>query len=231
MWSDWASEAFGERVDELRELIPAALAQAHRRARAAHDAGQAKNNRVYGYALWDFAHEEIASAIRTVDGGKVARLGAYELAVIAGKVLFPLHYSEKAEPVDTARLRKPVSGLRLRLFNAHAAEVTDTHPFLDDSWSDLELAEDYEPLPQLGRDAELVSVAYACNVEAGLLHIEWGYAEHIGDGELRWGAHSPLPLPSAGGLVPAARTEDSRFDAGAQPGLELGLRSEDARRA
>src|SRR5437763_708006 len=69
MWSDWASEAFGERVDELRELIPAALAQAHKRARAAHDAGQAKNNRVYGYALWDFAHEEIASAIRTVDAG------------------------------------------------------------------------------------------------------------------------------------------------------------------
>ena len=231
MWSDWAGEAFGERVDELRARIPAALVEAHRRARAAHDAGQAKDNRVYGTALWDFAHDELVDAIRTIEGARVARFGAYELALVAGKVLYPLHYSEKVEPVERARLRKPVSPTRQRLFGAHAPEVADPHPFLDDSWGKLELSASYEPFPQLGRGAELVVVAYACNVEAGLLHIEWGYAEHIGDGELRWGAHSPLPLPSAGGLIPAARTADGRFDAGAQPGLELGLRAEDARRA
>lgn len=233
MWSDWAGEAFGEQVDELRERIPGALAEAHRRARAAHDAGQAKDNRVYGTALWDFAHDELVAAIRTVEGGRVARFGAYELAVVAGKVLYPLHYSEKAEPVERARLRKPVSPTRARLFGAHAAEVADPHPFLDDAWADLELAVSYEPFPQLGRDAELVVIAYACNVEAGLLHIEWGYADHVGDGELRWGAHSSLPLPSATGLIPAARNGDGRFDAGAQPGLDLGLRgpAEDARQA
>jgi len=231
MWSDWASEAFGEQVDELRERIPAALAEAHRRARAAHDAGQARANRVYGTALWDFADDELVEAIRTVEGAKVARFGAYELAVVNGKVLYPLHYSEKAEPVERARLRKPVSPTRQRLFGAHAPEVADPHPYLDEAWADLELAVSYEPFPQLGRDAELVVIAYACNVEAGLLHVEWGYAEHIGDGELRWGAHSPLPLPSASGLIPAARDGDSRFDAGAHPGLDLGLRAEDARRA
>lgn len=228
MWSDWASEAFGERVDELRERIPAALAEAHRRARASHDAGQARDHRVYGTALWGFQHDELVAAIRTVEGARVARFGAYELAVVAGKVLFPLNYSEKAEPVEKARLRKPVSGFRERLFGAHAAEVPDPHPFLDESWAELELPVEYEPFPQLGRGAELVVIAYACNVEAGLLHIEWGHAEHVGDGELRWGEHSPLPLPSAAGLIPAARDGDGRFDAGAQPGLELGLRHERA---
>lgn len=231
MWSDWASAAFGDQADELRERIPAALAEAHRRARAAHDAGQARDNRVYGTALWDFAHDDLVAAIRSVEGAKVARFGAYELAVVAGKVLYPLHYSEKAEPVERARLRKPVSPTRQRLFGAHAPEVPDPHPLLDDSWADLELAVSHEPFPQLGRDAELVVIAYACNVEAGLLNIEWGYAEHVGDGELRWGAHSPLPLPSASGLIPAARDGDSRFDGGAQPGLDLGLRAEDARHA
>ena len=225
MWSDWAGEAFGEQVDVLREGIPEALALAHRRARAVHDAGQSRNNRVYGYALLDFAHEEVVAAVREVAGGRVARLGAYELAVIAGKALFPLHYSEKAEPLERARLRKPVSGVRRRLFEAHAAEVPDPDPFLDDSWAGLELADSYEPFPQLGRNAELVVIAYACNVEAGLLSIDWGYAEHVGDGELRWGAHSSLPLPSASGLVPAARDGRARFDAAAQPGLELGLRA------
>lgn len=225
MWSDWADEAFGERVGVLRERIPAALAEAHRRSRAAHDAGRAKDNRVYGTALWDFALDEVVASIQDVEGARVARFGAYELAVVSGKVLFPLHYSEKVEPVDRARLKKPVSGLRERLFGAHAPEVADPHPFLDDEWAELETSASYEPFPQLGRDAELIVIAYACNVEAGLLHVEWGQAEHIGDGELRWGAHSVLPLPSASGLIPAAREGDGRFDAGAQPGLDLGLRA------
>lgn len=225
-WSDWASEAFGEHVEVLRERIPAALAAAHRRARAGHDAGQARNHRVYGTALWEFQHEEMVRAIRSVDGAKVARLGAYELPVLAGKVLFPLRYTEQVGvPVERARLEKPVSPLRERLFGAHAPEVAHAHPFLDESWAELDPPETHEPFPQLGDGAELVVIAYACNIEAGVLHVEWGHAEHIGDGELRWGEHSPLPLPAvASGGVSRGRDGDGRFDAGQQPGLELGLR-------
>src|SRR6266536_4810006 len=109
MWSDWANEAFGEQVDELRARIPVALAEAHRRARAAHDAGQATDNHVYGTALWYFARDELVKAIREMDDAREVRFGAYELAVVADRVLFPLHYSEKAEPVERARLRKPVA--------------------------------------------------------------------------------------------------------------------------
>ena len=119
--TDWAAEAFGEQVEELRQRIPGALAAAHRRARAGHDAGQSRNQRVYGTALWEYQHEELVAAIRPVSGAKVARFGAYELPVLAGKVLFPLKYTEKVGvPVEEARLEKPVSGLRERLFGAHA---------------------------------------------------------------------------------------------------------------
>src|SRR5436189_2450186 len=90
--TDWAAEAFGEQVEELRQRIPGALAAAHRRARAGHDAGQSRNQRVYGTALWEYQHEELVAAIRPVSGAKVARFGAYELPVLAGKVLFPLKY-------------------------------------------------------------------------------------------------------------------------------------------
>lgn len=220
--SDWADEAFGTRVHELRRRIPAALAMAHLRARAGHDAGGSKNHRVYGIGLWEFQHEELVAALQPVHGAKVARLGAYELPVVAGKALFPLRYAERAVPVEHARLEKPVSPLRERLFAAHGPEVTQ--PFLDESWIELDRS-DYEPFPELGDDVELIVIAYACNLQAGVLHVEWGRAEHIGGGELLWGEHSPLPLPAGAdrGLALAGRAA-GRFDAGAEPGLELGLR-------
>lgn len=223
--TDWADQAFGARARALRERIPAALAEAHRRARASHDAGRSRNQLVYGTALWVFQHEELAAAIGAIDGASVAKLGAYELPVVARKVLFPLKYAELADvPVERARLEPPVSGLRERLFGAHAPAVEHSHPYLDESWSSF--TPNYQPFPQLGRDAEVVVIAYACNVEAGLLHLEWGRAEHIGGGELRWGEHSPLPVPSDQGrrLAAVGRNGDARFDTGAEPGLGLGLR-------
>jgi hypothetical protein len=226
-WSDWAVEAFGARVAELWERIPAALAKAHRRARAAHDAAQSKNQRVYGTALWELQHEELVAAVSSVNGAKPAKFGGYELPVVAGKVLFPLRYTDQAGvPVERARLPMPVSPQRERLFGAHAPEVERPHPFLDESWAELELPADYEAYPQLGDGAELIVIAYACNLEAGVLHIEWGRAEHVGDGELRWGDHSPLPLPTTAGqhLVTAGRAGVPRFDVGEAPGLALGLR-------
>jgi hypothetical protein len=66
------------------------------------------------------------------------------------------------------------------------------------------------------------------------MNVEWGQAEHVGGGELLWGQHTPLPMTSAG-LIGAGnhnaslilsgqRTDESRFDAGEEPGLAFGLR-------
>jgi hypothetical protein len=224
---DWADEAFGVAVDELRERIPAALALAHLRARAGHDAAHSESNRVYGTALWELQHEELVAALRSVPGAKVARFGAYELMIVAGKALFPLRYTDVAgRSVETARLEKPVSGLRQRLFGAHAPEVREPHPYLDESWAELDPPAGYEPFPQLGDDTELIVIAYACNLEAGVLNIEWGRAEHVGDGELHWGDHSRLPLLSAGrGLTVTGHAGDRRFDTGSQPMLSVDMRT------
>lgn len=237
--SDWAADAFGEHVDVLRHRIPLALATAHIRARAGHDATQSKNLRVYGTALWEFQHEELVTAMSSIDRARVAKFGGYELPVVANHVLFPLRYTDRiGVPVERASLPMPVSEQRQRLFGAHAPEVERPNPFLDESWAELDLPADYEVFPQLGDGTELIVIAYACNLEAGVLHIEWGRAEHVGDGELRWGEHTPLPLASTGpdsaagpsGLSASGlsgtgpSTIGSRFDAGAEPGIAMGLR-------
>ncbi|TLG10270.1 hypothetical protein FEK35_13790 [Nocardia cyriacigeorgica] len=233
--ADWEADAFGEHVEVLRERIPAALAVAHTRARAGHDAARSTKLRVYGTTLWECQHEELVAAVMSIDGAKVAKFGGYELPVVADRVLFPLRYADRSGvPVKNARLPVPVSGQRQRLFGAHATEVERPHPYLDESWADYDLPEDYEVFPQLGDGTELIVIAYACNLEAGVMNIEWGRAKHVGGGELLWGEHTPLPLVPAGlpgiakdsdGLNTAGQGSDvPRFDAAEEPGLPLGPR-------
>jgi len=234
--SDWVTDSFGEHASILCERIPAALAVAHMRARASHDAARSTKLRVYGTTLWECQHEELVSAMVSIDGAKVAKFGGYELPVVAKKVLFPLRYTDRSGvPVDSARLPVPVSQQRQRLFSAHAPDVERPHPYLDQSWADLDLPNDYEVFPQLGDDTELIVIAYASSLEAGVMNIEWGQAEHVGDGELVWGEHTPLPLISAG-LAAATVTASGglsiaghsiagpRFDAAQEPDLAFGLR-------
>jgi hypothetical protein len=206
------------------------------RARASHDAARSTKLRVYGTTLWECQHEELVSAMVSIDGAKVAKFGGYELPIVAKKVLFPLRYTDRSGvPVESARLPVPVSQQRQRLFGAHAPDVERPHPYLDESWADLDLPNDYEVFPQLGDDTELIVIAYACSLEAGVMNIEWGGAEHVGDGELVWDEHTPLPLISAGlaattaagsgGLSTAGHSiAGPRFDAAEEPGLAFGLR-------
>ena len=226
---DWADAAFGDDVHRLRQRIPLALATAHTRARAGHDATSSTTRRIYGNGLWEFQYEELVRELLTIDGAKVAKFGGYQLVVVADHAFFPLRYTDRAGvPIGRARLQRPVSPQRERLFGAHAPEVEPNEPFLDEAWEQLDPQEEYESFPQLGEGAQLVVVAYACNLEAGVLHVEWGEAEHIGDGELRWGEHTALPLVSAsaaGGLSLAGHSTGTPwFDSGKEPKIAMGLR-------
>lgn len=235
--TSWETGAFGENAATLRERIPQALVAAHLRARASHDAARSKKLRVYGTTLWECQHEELVSAVLSIDGAKVAKFGGYELPVVAQKVLFPLRYADRSGvPVERARLPLPVSQQRQRLFGAHAPEVERPSPYLDESWAELDLPEDYEVFPQLGDGTELIVIAYACGLEAGVMNVEWGQADHLGGGELLWGEHTSLPLASTGLIDAAARGAEPasmageqrsgmiRFDAADEPGLAFGLR-------
>ncbi|WP_345499948.1 hypothetical protein [Nocardia callitridis] len=174
------------------------------------------------------------AAVMSIAGARVARFGSYELPVLADKVFFPLRYADRSGvPVERAGLPLPVSEQRERLFGAHATEVERPQPYLDESWADFDLPEHFEAFPQLGDGTELIVVAYACNLEAGLLNIEWGRAEHLGGGELLWGEHTPLPLISAGSPGITALNDNlnatgqgvPRFDAAEEPGLIFGSRT------
>ncbi|WP_020580109.1 hypothetical protein [Actinopolymorpha alba] len=244
----WAGRVFGAQVETLRERIPRALAAAHARARDAHDSAGTLSRRVYGTALWERQHAELIAAITPLEGARVATLGGYQLAVLAGHAFFPLHYADRVGiAIDKARLRKPVSDQRVRLFGAHGAEVAHAQPLLDETWADLYPAQSYPAFPQLGADTQLIVVAYACSMESGLLNLGWGQAEHRGDGELEWGEHESLPLPASAGPAAGARQANvlsvvpddageearddaevaasgGRFDRGDEPGIVINLR-------
>jgi hypothetical protein len=230
--ADWADVAFGNDVHDLRRRVPVALAAAHARARAGHDATTSTSRRVYGNGLWEFQYEELARELLVIDGSRIAKFGGYQLVVFADHVFFPLRYTDRAGvPIERARLERPVSAQRERLFGAHSPEIERVEPFLDEAWEELAPPDEHEVFPQLGPDAQLVVVAYACNLEAGVLQVEWGMAEHVSDGELRWGQHSTLPLAAAplaaasGSLTLAGHGAGAPwFDSAKEPEITLGLR-------
>lgn len=236
-WFDWATDTF-DHADTLRDRIPAALSKAHSRARAGHDATNSGSLRIFGTALWEFQNVELVSAVSSMATARAVKFGGYELPVVENCVLFPLRYSDRAGvSVERARLPMPVSTQRERLFGVHAPDVERPDPFLDESWADLDLPSEYEAFPQLNADVELIVIAYACSLEAGILNVEWGRAQHLGNGELLWGEHSPLALASKqplhstvniGGVsVDNQEAEAPRFDSGDEPGIALGLRHPD----
>lgn len=194
--SDWAARTFDMRASKLRELIPAALARAHDRARSAHEAAEATTSRTYGNVLWEAQFEEMVSALEPIDGVRRAKMRGYELALLVDHVFFPLRCDSAAE-VDQPKPGYPVSEQRRRLFHAHGLEAGHQQPFLDESLADL--TPEVDAFPQLGANTRLVVVAYAVDQQVGVLRIAWGLVEYVENRELRWGERSDLPVATEEG--------------------------------
>lgn len=189
--SEWASDRFGAAVDDLLQLVPAALGAAHGRAHAAHVGADMNENDAYGHTLKLAQHQELVARVGPF-GNVIRPHGSrYHLAVVGGAVLYPLRYASDRTPVEDARLRWPVSGLRRNLFAALDA-MAPVPPTLFDVPLDEDLggATD-EPDPQSTR---LVIVAYTSNPRSGVLIAEWGEADLLEGGGLLWRYHYPLPL-------------------------------------
>jgi len=234
-------DLFGENTTQLRKVIPEALREAHVRARRGHDAAQLATLEVYGHGLACAQFEELARRIGGLDRARLAKLYRYWVAVLDGCVVYPIRYADDSVTEPTAaRVRRPVSGLRRRLFTAHGPDPLQ--PSLDESL-DLPTTDDLRAaFPQLGEDTRLIVVAYACNVDGGVLRAAWGEAElHTDDGSLTWHRLEPLRLPeqevaedtrpsapvTVGGGISAAgpSSVSRRFDEAPEPSPVLAPRT------
>jgi hypothetical protein len=225
-------DQFGRNTAKLREVIPKALVDANVRAREGHDGAKLATLDVYGHGLAVAQFEELANQIAALDGARMVKLRRYYLAVLDGWVFYPLRYADdNLTPIEKAQIRRPVSKLRRQLFAAHGPKPRQ--PALDESLEFPTAEELHEAFPQLGEDTRLCLVAYACNVNSGVLNAAWGEAELHADGSLTWhGQPQPLLLPvreptgrttvhgaaaAANGSAAPSSDKRQRFDAGEQP--------------
>jgi hypothetical protein len=236
----WSRSHFGNDAQILRRVIPTALVAAHNYSRNGHEAAQMGDRlEAYGNALRVKQYQELARAmVGSVDGARLVTLGGYPMVVLNEMVFYPWRYAtDDTIGIDAARMPKPISVRRKRLFTAHGPETLQPtiHPSLEPPTP----AEVLEFFPEIGEGIRLLLVAYACNVKAGIIRCYWGDGELREGGLVYWhhreeltsqlgnedgigGVSSPLkPVPTS----PIAPAEGgSRFDEGDMPEYDLEAR-------
>jgi hypothetical protein len=203
--SRWARERFGDAAQVLLQEIPVALKRAHESALRAHLGLGVTTNEAYGL-IWVVQHLELVGRLRGrgIEGFRVIRpKGArYELAVIGETVLYPWRYADETRrSLEDARME--LSEVRRNLLalaeEPVAAQLSFDEAHLDAGELDAAYEEDRQALLQLAAGVGLVTIAYASNPHAGILHIEWGEARQADeDGHLVWKYREPLPLTVTG---------------------------------
>lgn len=189
----WARRLFGQATGDLQRVIPPALAQAHLRARNAHDAAEMESLDTYGHTLDVVQYVELAEAVMKIPGARRAKLGRHDVAVLRDAAFYPLRFAaDRRTAVERARVRRPVSFQRLRLFTAHGPEPMQ--PALDPSLEVAVPPEVREAFPDLGEGTKLVVVVYASSVESGILTNHWGYGELTTRGLIKWHKLSRMAL-------------------------------------
>ncbi|MFG3096278.1 hypothetical protein [Streptomyces sp. NPDC048202] len=188
--SEWARETFGDLAGELADILPACLVRAHERARTGHEGVHTQTLEAYGHGLYAVQYEELVSGMAGL--GEAVRLQGRTMMLVRGQLIYPLRYAKRNVPVTTARLRR-ATGFRADLIRRHGP--TPRQQILDLDWGDLDDSELHPDLETLPDDVQLVLVPYACSMERGVMHIEWGSAElRREDRYLIWHQHEPLSV-------------------------------------
>lgn len=229
----WFDGRLGEHAAQLRALIPRALREAHIRARGAHDAAGPPSQRIYGN-VWELAHQELADRVAALDGGTSARVRGIQLGSVGDAVLYPWRYSDNAAvDVRHVPLHRPVSHLRAHLFGGYGdAPTWEERPLIDAPvGGDEERAHQAAEAAQrvfAELDAErIVLVAFASNVQAGLLRVQVGEVALLDDGYFEWHRHEELPCAPADHHAPdltavgSPPSRDARFDTQREPQLDF----------
>ncbi|MFD7884309.1 hypothetical protein ACFV3N_17945 [Streptomyces bauhiniae] len=188
--SEWARVTFGDIAGELADIIPACLNRAHERARTGHEGVHTQTLEAYGHGLYAVQYEELVSGMAGL--GEPVRLQGRTMMLVRGQLIYPLRYAKRNVPVTTARLRR-ATGFRADLIRRHGAP--SRQQMLDLDWGDLDDSEVHRDLEMLPDDVQLVLVPYACSMEQGVMHVEWGSAElRREDRYLIWHQHEPLSV-------------------------------------
>ncbi|MFG2210192.1 hypothetical protein [Streptomyces sp. NPDC048638] len=191
----WASETFGSLAGQLAEAIPACLVQAHDRARHGHEGVNTQTLEAYGHGLHAVQYEALAAGLTPFEGATAMRLQGRTVMVIGDNLIYPIRYAKKDVPVTSARLRRAV-GFRADLIRRHGPEPRQQA--LDLGLDELDEPEVHPDIALLPPEFRLITVAYACSMERGVMRVEWGAAElRREDRYLIWHKHEPL-LPPAG---------------------------------
>lgn len=227
----WADRIFGDDADDLRQVVVKALAAACSQSQDAQDVSRARKKVPFGGSLWTLQFQEVAGiAAKLPDLHRVAELDSYSLVVVNNYVLYPVRsVNVRSARAQDAKMRKPVSKLRRKMFAALGPE-----PYQPGLWpvqAVEEAAKDMRMLiTRLGPDTHLAVISYVCDYMAGLTDIYWGEAElNVHDGALTFHDGEDLPLVSAASAAPGQRsasgsTLPSRtFDGGDLPDIPLGV--------
>ncbi|MFJ9410499.1 hypothetical protein [Streptomyces sp. NPDC101393] len=140
-------------------------------------------------------YEALAAGLAAFDGATAIRLQGRTVMVIDGKVIYPIRYAKKDDPVTTARLRRAF-GFRADLIRRHGPEPRQQA--FDLGLDELDAPEVHPDIALLPPEYQLITIAYACSMERGVMRVEWGTAElRREDRYLIWHRHEPL-LPPTG---------------------------------
>lgn len=243
--SSWVFERFGQDAEKVRAGVVQALVETQALARDAQVAADTDTNHVYGMARYTGQFKQLACAVGALDTARLVRPNghAFSLVVVHKSLLLPFRYAGNlATPIESAHMRQPVAKLTQELFRWFAPQPTWRQGTLLESAGSGDSTDRLRPaLAHLEPDTRLVPVAFACNVQSGLLAAWWGEAALADqDGHLQWQHCEPLPLnqatppsgrqrgPSDGPLPSGTGTSPRRFDEGDVPPLEFPQRQDES---
>lgn len=197
--SSWARERFGAVAADLQVAVPAAIAQAHELAYAAHVASELRTNDAYGSTLKVTQYEQLeqhTAGLPGVVARKPQELTSRFALVVAEEtatVLFPWRFAtDSATSRVQARMRRPLSELRKTLLGLTEGggdvQLVLEQGERDPAELEAELAEERELLAELAAFGRVVTVGFSCNPVGGIFELGWGDAELLDPetGQVHW---------------------------------------------
>lgn len=208
---NWASDAMGEAVTELRSVVLTAIPRAHQDAVAAQAASGTPKRDPYGHTIKNRQHECLVEAGGTLAGVEVfhPRGASFDLLRVSstGALLFPWRYATSGR-VTRADAKMRTSGFRRELLSAGEPidQLTLEHAALSDDELEAHLAEQEAVVQELRRYGTVVTIGYASN-PSGLLDLGWGVVELLDEkGSVDWPHWESLPWRSSSSGAAAADT-------------------------